>query len=572
VSASFSRIESAPSTTRAVRASRAALVFSALLSGCPEPAATCDVVGAGVEAAVSEDRRLIGEADPYPADGMLEARWEELRVSQRARRAMAWEVIARTFAPVALAETTGVTGTVPRFRTWYDTADLTRIFRHAYEGLGTDGRSARRRFTETELDAAFGWSTGAILEVPGWTLDRFDAYALGIDEEMELAGVGGLTRIAMSPDATRHLMRSYPDILRCFADGSPPAFVDGAPETTQRLAREAITLAACETRTVGPYFVATGGRIEATFTASAGSGPGTMRLLSGTSAGAGTEVCRSAGEGPCQANGPGPFVVELTSETTLIGMLDVTHSAPDVAPVGCLDGAFPIGAATVAAEWRRADFDPLPTFDTSADAIAGHITSSGATWTPAGEAMPTPDQIYTMRVPAGSTFWLAGLHIRTRELRYWVNITLWWSPTPDETFGADRSASVEALGPPWNQYAMCVTVEDVERDPDPTGGAADPGLAAALEAVNESVLGSSWCSNPYIDGAPGLVRSNCVGCHQHAFTGVRPGETVMDEVLYPDHGRTFVRNNFPGDGFWGIDGGDDVAAMMQETIDYWAGL
>jgi hypothetical protein len=546
-------------------------VLGALLAGCPAPPPNnCEGLGASVEAAVSEDRRLLGEADPYPPDGMLEARWEELRTSQRARRAMAWEVVARVFAPVALSEPTRVAGTVPRFRTWYDAADLTRIFRHAYEGLGADGRAARRRFSGPELDAAFGWSTGAILEVPGWSSDRFAAYAASIDEEVELGGVGGLTRIAMSPDATRHLMGSYPEILRCFAEGSPPAFVDGAPGT-RRLAREAISLGPCTTRSVGPYFVASGGRLEARFEAASESGVGRLRILGGTSVGTGEEACVGSTAETCEAEGPGPFVVEVSSETTLSGALVVTHTAPDVAQVGCLDGAFPLGAATVAAEWRRADFDPLPTYDTSAAAIAGHITSSGATWTPTGEAMPSPAEIYTMRVPAGSTFWLAGLHVRTRELRHWVNITLWWSPTPDETFGADRSASVEALGAPWNQYAMCVTIEDVERDPDPTGGAEDPGLAAALAAVNESVLGSSWCSNPYIDGAPGLVRSNCVGCHQHAFTGVRPGETVMDELRYPDLGRTFVRNNVPADGFWGIDAGDDIAAMMQETIDYWAG-
>ncbi len=546
-------------------------MLGALLAGCstPQPSA-CEGLAARTEAAVSEDRRLLGEADPYPSDGMLEARWEELRTSQRARRAMAWEVVARVFAPVALSEATGVEGTVPRFRTWYDAADLTRIFRHAYERLGTEGRAARRRFTESELDDAFVWSTGAILEVPGWTLDRFAAYAASIDEEVELGGVGGLTRIAMSPAATRHLMGSYPEILRCFAEGSPPAFVDGAAGSS-RLAREPIALGPCTTRSVGPYFVASGGRLEARFEASADGGAGTIRVLSGTSVGTGIEVCVGATAQGCEAEGPGPFVVELASETNLAGALVVTHTAPEVAQVGCLDGAFPLGAATVAAEWRRADFEPLPTYDTSAAAIATHITSSDATWTPNGAAMPGPGEIYTMRVPAGSTFWLAGLHVRTRELRHWVNLTLWWTPDPDATFGADRPASVEALGPPWNQYAMCVTIEDVERDPDPTGGAEDPGLAAALEAVNESVLGASWCSNPYIDGAPGLVRSNCVGCHQHAFTGVRPGETVMDELRYPDLGRTFVRNNVPADGFWGIDAGDDLAAMMQETVDYWAG-
>lgn len=123
-------------------------MLSVLLAGCPAPPATCEDLGSSVEAATSEDRRLIGEADPYPADGMIEADWETLATSQRARRAMAWEVVARVFAPVALSEATGVSGTVPRFRTWYDAQDLQRIFRHAYEGLGPEGRASSRRFTE----------------------------------------------------------------------------------------------------------------------------------------------------------------------------------------------------------------------------------------------------------------------------------------------------------------------------------------------------------------------------------------------------------------------------------------
>ena len=180
-----------------------------------------------------------------------------------------------------------------------------------------------------------------------------------------------------------------------------------------------------------------------------------------------------------------------------------------------------------------------------------------------------PDDIYTLRVPGGGTFVLAGLHIRTREVDQWMNITLWWTPTPERDFGADRSASVRALGGPWANYAMCVSIDDVEGDPDPTGGVTDASLGAALAAVHEGAGGPTWCSNPYIDGAPGLVRSNCVGCHQHGFTGVRPGETVMDEARFPLHGRLFVRNNMPGDQFWGLDGGDDLAVMIQETVDYW---
>ena len=92
-----------------------------------------------------------------------------------------------------------------------------------------------------------------------------------------------------------------------------------------------------------------------------------------------------------------------------------------------------------------------------------------------------------MRLAAGSRFRLAGMHIRTRELDHWLNITLWWSPTPDTDFGADRPAAVRSLGGPWSSYKMCVATDYDEHDPDPTGGFSQsaPSLGAALRAVHE---------------------------------------------------------------------------------------
>lgn len=568
-----SRMSAVSSQARAALVAFLGAASIPLSAGCDPPPASCEDVR--VEGATAEDRRLLGVASPYPADGMLAARTAELEGSQRLRREAAWEVVSRVFAPIPLAEPTGVDGaTVPRFRTWYDRDDLARIFRRAYEGLGPTNRRARMHLSESALDEGFLWSPTAISEIPGWTEERFAMYALGLADEAAIANVGGLVRIGMSPDATRHVADSYPEILRCALEGSPPAFVDGPAEATQRMAREPVTLPGCAVRTFGPYFVASGGRIEATFAGEASLG--ILRIIAGETRALGTEACAvSLGDGSssegCEADGPGPFYVEVESTgSALMGMLDIRHTAPSIADAGCLNGVFPLASATVAAEWRRVDFDPLPTYDTSAAAIAAHLAAPDATWgTGDGTAMPGPDGIYTLRVPGGGTFVLAGLHIRTREVDQWMNITLWWTPTPERDFGADRSASVRALGGPWANYAMCVSIDDVEGDPDPTGGVTDASLGAALAAVHEGAGGPTWCSNPYIDGAPGLVRSNCVGCHQHGFTGVRPGETVMDEARFPLHGRLFVRNNMPGDQFWGLDGGDDLAVMIQETVDYW---
>jgi hypothetical protein len=528
----------------------------------------CDEVGVVRAPASAPDRRLFGAASAYPADGMLAARESELLLSQRARRAAAWDVVARVLAPIPLAETTGVPGaTVPRFRSWYDREDVARIFEHAYEALGPAGRAARERPSDALLDEAMLANVHTLDGLPAWTPDVWSAHLAAIDEPAEVAALGGLRRIAISPDAARHVARSYPEILGCLERGSPPAFADGPP-APQELLRERVAIAPCGAHLAGPFWIASGGTIEAHVEGAAP--PATVHVLAGASRASAIEACAADAEAGCSASGPGAFFVEiLAGGLAAHGTLDVSHAAPDVPFAGCLDGVFPIGAATVAAQWQRVELGPLPTYDTSGAALAAHLAGD-ATWGPGGAtADPGPEQIYTQRVPAGGTFRLAGMHIRTREVGHWMNITLWWSPSPDETFGEDRPASVRALGGPWSHYAMCVAIDDVERDPDPSGGFAEdaPSLAAALAAVHGEP--ASWCSNPYIDAAPGLVRSNCVGCHQHAMSGVRPGEIVMDEVHYPEAGRLFVRNNFPGDAFWGLDAGDDLAVVIADTVSHW---
>jgi hypothetical protein len=255
------------------------------------------------------------------------------------------------------------------------------------------------------------------------------------------------------------------------------------------------------------------------------------------------------------------------------GAVDVRYQTPEAPRTACLDGVFPPGAATVAMEWRRAFvLGPLPTYDTSAGGIARRFGPGGdETWGMGdGTAEPTEAQIYTQRLESGNTFRLAAMHIRTREVDQWLNITMWWSPDPDVDFGADRPAEVRALGGPWSNYKMCVSMDYTEEDPDPTGGFAQtaPSLGAALRAVYEGHGGPSWCSNPYIDAGPRLARSNCVGCHQHALSGLRPFDVQETPERFPARGRARLRNNLPADGFWGIDAGDRLGAVLVETVDY----
>lgn len=559
-------------TTKSVRTVGAVLCAFALGCGTPPPSERCEDVGTQAMSASAEGRWLIGLASRYPADTALGARMDELRRSQRARRAVAWEVVARVLAPVPIAQATSVpNATLPRFRTWYDREDIVRVFQRLYERLGPDGRATRQRFTEEALDEALGWNVDFVTTLPEWPASRLDSYAASMDSPAALTATAGLRRIAMSPDAVRHLVNSYPEILRCLENGAPPVFADGRA-VGQRLAREFLQLSPCGTVGFGPYFVATGGTLEAKVNGT--DAPTELKVLEGVGSMAPVR-CVSSGERGCTVAGPGVFrvLVASTGRATR-GTLDVQYSPPDVPFAGCLNGIFPPSAAMVALEWRRADIGiPFPVYDTSAAGLARRLApGADATWGMGdGTAQPNELDIYTLRLPSGSTFQLAGMHIRTRELDHWLNITLWWSPTPDEDFGADRPASVRALGAPWVNYKMCVAVDFDEWDPDPAGGFAHsaPSLAAALRTVYEGLGGPSWCSNPYIDAGPGLVRSNCVGCHQHALSGVRPAEVQNDMSRYPANGRARVRNNFPSDGCWAIDAGDQLGAVFSETVDYW---
>lgn len=553
-----------------------ALALAALVAGCgsppPDPPPRCEGVSSTAQYATAQGRAVLGLAARYPADTSLAAREDELRRSQRARRAAAWQAIARTLAPVTLARPVGVPDvTVPRFRTWYDREDVARTFQRLYSALSPEDRAAQRRFTDTAMDDAFGWNLRFITTLPEWDEARLQRFAASFNTPAAINSIQGVNRIAVSPDVARHVMQSYPEIVRCMGSGaSVPVFVDGAP-SSQRLTREPIALTHCGARAFGPFHVATGGTLVARVE---GVAPGAILRVSDAAAAAGAVRCTADALTGCTLQGPGTFRVHVDArEGGVQGMVDVRYQTPEAPRTACLDGVFPPGAATVAMEWRRAFLlGPLPTYDTSAAGIARRFGPGGdETWGAGdGTAEPTEAQIYTQRLESGNTFRLAAMHIRTREVDQWLNITMWWSPNPDEDFGADRPAEVRALGAPWSNYKMCVSMDYTEEDPDPAGGFAQtaPSLGNALRAVYEGHGGPSWCSNPYIDAGPRLARSNCVGCHQHALSGLRPFDVQETPERFPGRGRARLRNNLPADGFWGIDAGDRLGAVLVETVDY----
>lgn len=493
------------------RMPRSSVVVLALV-GCveAEPPRTCDVATTRAALGLPE-RALVGQAAAYDADPTLLARQGELDASMTARRAVAWQVLARVIDPVPVAaDVPDAAGdaTLPRFRTWYDGADVKRLFRHLYLGMPAADRAARASFTDDAIDDALAWNTHAVDESEGWPAERVDALRVGLDTPAKLAGLGGISRVAFAPSAARHVLASYEEIAAC-AEGAPRA------EGPRRTTSDALALAPCEAHVVGPWALADGE--SATLTV---DGAAALSVVDA----AGAPACDAS---PCTLAGPGSFRGVVTGAVDG-GVATIVIDLPP-APV-CLADRFPDDAAIVKAVWRRADLGlTLPAYDTSEAAIAARLAGD-ATWPDAGdfEADPGPDEIVTAELPDGRRYRLAALHVMTRELDSWLWTTMWWSATPNDTLGADRP-ELPAFAGAFGHYQMCTVTAHAE-----------PGGAA------------TWCSNPYLETGVGNVGTNCLGCHQDAGTGA----TTIDILSLPDHGRGARRDTFPTDYLWAVTAGD----------------
>jgi hypothetical protein len=245
--------------------------------------------------------------------------------------------------------------------------------------------------------------------------------------------------------------------------------------------------------------------------------------------------------------------------------------APAFDPV-CLTAQFPAAAAQVKATWARLDAGvPLYAFDTSAESLAQKLSPpAGASWGD-GDRRSEADGagMYTLVLPNGNRFGLTGLHIMTKELEHWVWITLWWSDRPDEDFGEDRPADFPS---PFSHYKLCSVVAFDEADPEPGGGfeADAPSLARALAQTHSGVGGPSWCSNPYIEDGAGNAATNCLGCHQHAGTGLRTEDILATANAAGRTARARELDTFPSDYVFSVRVGDDLGAMFDETEQHYA--
>ncbi|MBX3186118.1 MAG: hypothetical protein KF819_03845 [Labilithrix sp.] len=424
------------------------------------------------------ERKAIGKARDYPADKSMRGRLSELQSSQKARREVAWKALARSLAPVKIADPTKVDGkqaTVPLFRTWYGKDDFERMFGKIYADLPTEDRKARKAFSAADAKRAFEWNATSL----GASSDQdyFDRIQK-VENDISVQGLGGNHRVAYSPGFFTHMLAEYGTLFECL-----------------------------------------------------------------------------------------PKLSSIKAD-------DAPPSATNFAP--CFNKEFPIDAALVKMSWHRANFGderlPMPTYETDASTLAAKMkgTSEGGAWGKGvGKADPGESEIYTVRMSDGTRFRMPALHLVTKELRDWLWITIWWSDTPDEDFGADRPEEIKKLGGPWSHYKMNVAVAFDEKDPDPRGGF-DGSLGDAIAATYAGVGKPSWASNPYLEKGPLNAQSNCIGCHQHAGTDESTESILADQTRFPEASRTKVRQNFPVDYTWALTSAPErLASVIEDHVKHY---
>lgn len=207
----------------------------------------------------------------------------------------------------------------------------------------------------------------------------------------------------------------------------------------------------------------------------------------------------------------------------------------------------------------------VPVYDTSAAGLKTRLENGSFPDEGDGQAVnPDPSQVYTMQLKPDTTSRLVAMHIVTKELRDWVWITMWWSPTPNEDFGADRPASITGT---FANYKMCVVTAYDEKDKAP-GTGLPKSLADAINAANDGGENpSTWCANPYLETAEHSAKTNCIGCHQNGGTPEGMDSILAQTTKFPDHARKRVRNDFPADYAFTTTGALDIASSFKSIAD-----
>ena len=443
---------------------------------------------------------------------------QRLNSSMKERRKFAWCVGEKAFWPTQIATGDGAVSKMPTptWLTWYEASEFQALFKKMYLAKAKATKSQFPAFTETEIDAAFAErvsnlaAKGMKRTKAAFTKPLLEkAPVPGIPEtQLEMTALGGQGFTLFSPGYVRHLILNYASIANC-----------KIPETVVV-----------------------------------------------------------------------PKIFESLPKTS-----ESNFSAP------CLAEEFPPEAVMAKAVWVPVETKGvaarIPFFNTNDKALQKVFSKVDGDWemARAGEVETNSSQMLVQQDIEGNKYGLVAIHFTTKEIRDWVWTTFWWSPSKAVAaaleaashldFGADRrsfgrnSRDAEIV----SHYKMCATTDfDEKADLDAEYAAdaeKDPAIATLLSALktsadlvntspklkngkalawsNDGGQKGTWCSNPYIESHPGNSHTNCIGCHQHASTGVSFSQTFYlgskesEWKHFPKYGATRFRNTHPSDFSWG---------------------
>jgi len=223
-----------------VKLSLALMLGSAALALAACTASNGDDIGSQEQNAQPIDRLLIGKAANYPADLTMKDKTARFEKSMAERRKMAWEVIERTIAPVAIDATKPQTPggpeiaeslTLPRFQTWLAREEIAPMFTELFKGLSTLDRAGRVAFPAASVEAIFPWNVQRATTLSSFTQARLDQRKAELATDVGAASLGKDPRVLMSPEYVQHRFDSYGKIIKCKAsEPASPAAGEAPPD------------------------------------------------------------------------------------------------------------------------------------------------------------------------------------------------------------------------------------------------------------------------------------------------------------------------------------------------------
>lgn len=177
-------------------------------------------------ASTPQGRWALGSPQDFPLSPLPPLALQELRRSHQRQRALGWSL-----AQSVWNESDGPRGHVfPAWMTWYDRADIERMFLRIYERMGRERRLDADAPRDEELDDAEIWLTQQALNLPGWGEERLREWLNAYRDPSTAHSLTGLGRTFYNRAAARHIMRSYAALEKCLYGGGVPASDEVPPE------------------------------------------------------------------------------------------------------------------------------------------------------------------------------------------------------------------------------------------------------------------------------------------------------------------------------------------------------